>query len=126
MNSMRRSIIVSALTIGTFGIAASPAFASSHTSYAPGGAGKTTYNTSNNHYQIYDTKGDHRAVMVIFYRPGDTALLGFQSCHEGAGDNCPGDLPREVTGPLCMKTGVGLGPNPSSYTFGGEVCVPNA
>ncbi|MGH3802194.1 MAG: hypothetical protein ACRDTD_19070, partial [Pseudonocardiaceae bacterium] len=70
MNSMRRLMVVGALTIGTLGLAASPAFASSHTSSAPGGAGKTTYNTSNNHYQIYDTKGDHRAVAVRFYRPG--------------------------------------------------------
>ena len=95
------------------------------TSYAPDGAAKTAYDTGHNHYQIYDTKADRRAVGVKFYRPGG-ALVGFQSCHEGAGDDCPGDLPRSVTGPLCMQTGVGLGPNPNDYTFGEQVCVPNA
>lgn len=127
MNSTRRLTAICALTIGTLGMAASPAFASSHTSYAPGGAGKTTYNTSNNHYQIYDTKGDHRAVGVLFYRPSQPSVaVGFQSCHEGSGDNCPGDLPGSVSGTLCMRTGVGLGSNPNDYSYGDPVCVSNA
>lgn len=97
------------------------------TSYAPGGAAKTTYNRSDNHYQVYDTKADHRAVAVIFYHPDRPAdFVGFQSCHEGADDDCPGDLPKSVTGPICMKTGMGLGSNPKDYTFGEPVCVPNA
>lgn len=107
MNSIRRLVAVGAMTIGTLGMVASPAFASSHTSYAPSGAGKTTYNTDNNHYKISDTKGDHRAVAVLFYRPGGE-FVGFQSCHEGSGNDCPGDLPGSVSGTLCMLTGVGL------------------
>lgn len=125
MYSMRRLMTIGALTIGTLGMAASPAFASSHTSYAPGGAGKTTYNTSNNHYKISDTKGDHRAVAVVFYRPNGEAV-GFQSCHEGSGDDCPGDLPGSIGGTLCMRTGVGLGSNPKDYSYGDPVCFPNA
>lgn len=119
MNSMRRLMVVGALTIGTLGLAASPAFASP--SSAPGSAGHTTYYSSTNHYRIYDTKADHRAVAVKFYRPGG-AFVGFQSCHEGAGDSCPGDLPRSVGGRLCMQTGVGLGPDPRNYRYGGPVC----
>lgn len=94
---------------------------------APDGAGKTTYNTSSNHYEIYDTKKDRRAVAVIFYRPDRPSDFGgFQSCHEGAGNDCPGDLPDSVTDLLCMKTGVGLGANPAGYAFGEEVCFPSA
>lgn len=97
------------------------------TSSSPDGAGNSVYNTSNNHYQIYDAKKDRRAVAVIFYRSGRLPdFVGFQSCHEGAGNDCPGDLPDSVTGLLCMKTGVGLGANPTGYTFGEEVCFPNA
>ncbi|MGH3923978.1 MAG: hypothetical protein ACRDTT_14105 [Pseudonocardiaceae bacterium] len=97
------------------------------TSYAPGGAGKTTYQADDNHYQIYDTKGDRRAVAVIFYRPDRPSdFVGFQSCHEGSGNDCPGDLPGSVTDLLCMKTGIGLGSHPDGYTFGEQVCVPNA
>jgi hypothetical protein len=95
------------------------------TSYAPDGAGRTLYETNTNHYTIYDIKGDHRAVAVYLDRPnGD--LIGFQSCHEGSGNDCPGDLPGSVTGPLCMKMGVGLGPHPAGYIWGPRVCVPNA
>lgn len=93
------------------------------TSYAPNGAGRTIYETSTNHYTIYDTKGDRRAVAVYFDRPnGD--LVGFQSCHEGNGNDCPGDLRDNGTGPLCMKMGVGLGANPDEYTWGLRVCIP--
>ncbi|MGH3696575.1 MAG: helix-turn-helix domain-containing protein [Pseudonocardiaceae bacterium] len=96
-------------------------------SSAPDGAGNAMYNTNNNHYQIYDTKKDRRAVAVIFYRSDRLPdFVGFQSCHEGAGNDCPGDLSDSVTGLLCMKTGVGLGANPTGYTFGEEVCFPNA
>ena len=127
MNNIRRLMVIGTLATGMLGLAGSPAFASPPTSYAPDGAGKTTYNTSTNHYTIYDTKGDRRAVAVKFYRPGHpSVLVGFQSCHEGNGDNCPGDLPSWVRGPLCMQTGVGLGSNPNSYRFGREVCVRNA
>ncbi len=126
MNSMWRLMAVGAITIAALGLAVPPAFAAtSYTSYAPNGAGKTTYNTSNNHYQIYDTKGDHRAVAVLFYRPGG-AFVGFQSCHEGAGDSCPGDLPGSVSGSLCMSTGVGLGSNPEDFEFGQGACFENA
>ena len=110
--------------IATFVFPAS-AMASPYTAYAPNGAGRTTYETSNNHYTIYDTKGDRRAVAVIFYR-SNGVIEGFQSCHEGNGEDCPGDLPRSVTGPLYMRTGVGLGSNPTGYTYGTPVYIPNA
>lgn len=88
-------------------------------------AGRTTYETGNNHYTIYDTKGDHRAVAVIFENEkGDD--VGFQSCHEGANNNCPGDLPGGVKGKLFMATGVGLGADKKGYTFGPSVEIPNA
>jgi hypothetical protein len=123
MNNIRRLMVVGALATGTLGMATSPAYASSANSYAPDGAGKTMYNPSTNHYQIYDTKGDHRAVGVLFYRPeegGDP--LGFQSCHEGNGNNCPGDLPSSITGQVCMVTGVGLGPDVKNYSWGKQAC----
>lgn len=101
------------------------AMASLHTAHAPNGAGKTTYDTSNNHYTIYDEKGDHRAVAVIFERKDGTDV-GFQSCHEGAGSDCPGDLPSSVRGELYMSMGVGLGPDKSRYTFGPRVRISNA
>lgn len=101
------------------------AMASPYTAYAPGEAGHTIYETSNNHYTIYDTKGDHRAVAVVFEREnGDD--VGFQSCHEGADNSCPGDLPRDVQGKLFMSTGVGLGADKHGYTFGPRVEIPNA
>lgn len=78
--------------------------ASPYGSYAPGSAGKTVYETSSNHYRIHDTRADGRAVAVR------------------NGDSCPGDLPREVTGRLCVKTGVGLGSNPNGYRFGAATC----
>ncbi len=125
MNSMRQLIVIGALIIGTLGITVPSAFADTDSSYGPDGSGRTTYNTSKNHYEIYDTKKDSHAVAVKFYRPGGT-LVGFQSCHEGAGNRCPGDLPKSLSGPLCMKTGVGLGPDQNNYAYGGEVCFQNA
>ncbi len=103
MNSMRSLMIVGALTAGTLGLAVSPASASSHTSTAPGGVGKTVYETGHNDYWIHDTKADNRAVGVIFFRPNG-AVVGFQSCHNGAHEKCRGDLPGWVNGKLCMKT----------------------
>lgn len=101
------------------------ALASTHTAYAPNDAGYTAYETSNNHYTISDTRGDSRAVAVIFEREDGTDV-GFQSCHEGAGNACPGDLPSNVTGELYMATGVGLGSDKSGYDFGSRVRIPNA
>ena len=101
------------------------AMASPYTAPAPNDAGYTRYETSNNSYTIYDTKGDRRAVAVIFERR-DGSDVGFQSCHEGAGNDCPGDLPRSVRGELYMATGVGLGADKSGYNFGPRTRIPNA
>ena len=91
----------------------------------PAAAGRASYETNNNHYTIYDTKGDSRAVAVLFERENGTDV-GFQSCHERSGDNCPGDLPSSVGGKLFMAVGVGLGSDKSGYTFGPLVEIPNA
>ena len=101
------------------------AMASPYTGYAPSGAGRASYETNNNHYTIYDTKWDSRAVAVLFERENGTDV-GFQSCHERSGDNCPGDLPSSVGGKLFMAVGVGLGSDKSGYTFGPLVEIPNA
>lgn len=84
MNNMKRLAIVGTLVTGTLGMVTSPAFSDTDTSHAPDNAGITTYNTNNNHYEIYDTKEDSRAVAVIFYHKNGP-LVGFQSCHEGMG-----------------------------------------
>lgn len=116
-----RAVGVCALAMTAAFVAPSAAMASPVTSYAPGGTGKTTYETSTNHFRIYDTKRDSKAVAVIFYRPSG-ASVGFKSCHEGYRGSCQGDLERWITGRLCMRTGVGLGTHPRNYTYGGAKC----
>jgi len=95
------------------------------TSYAPNSAGHTLYDTSTNYYSIYDTKGDRRAVAIYLDRPNGS-LVGFHPCHEGNGNDCSGGLPGSVTGPLCMKMGVGLGSHPAEFTWGPRICISNA
>lgn len=101
------------------------AMASPYTADAPDNAGSTTYETGNNHYTIYDTKGDGQAVAVIFELEDGTDV-GFQSCHEGSGGDCPGDLSGSVEGKLFMATGVGLGAHKTGYAFGPRVKIPDA
>jgi len=125
VNSVSRNSAAGEQSVPTLPTDGLAEVASAPTAYAPNGAGRTTYQTSNGHYTIYDTRGDRRAVAVIFER-ANGANVGFQSCHEGAGNDCPGDLPSTVRGELYMATGVGLGSHKSGYTFGPRVRVPGA
>lgn len=136
MNSVRRLTAVGSLTIGTLvqmlGLGVPTAFAaSSYTSYEPNGsytssasndAGRTTYYTDNSHYQIYDTLADRLAVGVLFYSQENQTFRLFHECDVGAGNNCPGNLPPGIAGPLCMATGVGRGTVAETYEYGQPVC----
>ncbi|MFC0111771.1 hypothetical protein [Kibdelosporangium aridum] len=129
---MRKLLTLCGITAALFAGAASGAAAqesadvlATYTAWGPGRASSATYNNANNHYVIRDRASDNRAVAVIFQR-ANGVIVGFQSCHEGAGQSCPGDLPRTVTGRLYMRAGVGLGPNPTGYRWGAAVVIPNA
>lgn len=124
MNNIRRLTAVGFLVIGTLGLGVPAAFAVSvYDSYARDNAGKTTYNTDSRHYEISNIKSDPLAVGVFFYNQDQQSTFRlFHECGTGPGTNCPGDLPKGVTGKLCMATGLGHGTDPNNYEYGQPVC----
>lgn len=137
MDSIQCLAMVTTLTIGTLGLGTSTSFpASSHASHmsenyqisyaSEFSAGYTQYNTEDNSYRIYDTKGDSLGVGVLFYieenenreNSNRNNPLIFDSCNEGPhATGCVGNLsaklPEGNKGKtvLCMETAVAKNPD---------------
>lgn len=124
MNNIRRLTAIGFLIIGTLGLGAPMAFAVSvYSSYTRDKVGITTYNTDTRHYEIFNIKSDRLTVGVRFYNQDKQPIFRtFHTCDTGPGTNCPGDLPKGVTGTLCMATGLGSGTDPNNYEYGRPVC----
>ena len=124
MNSIGRLTAIGFLIIGTLELGAPAAFAvSSYDSYARDNFGKTTYNTDSRHYEISNIKSDRLAVGVLFYNQDKQFTFRiFLPCDTGPGTSCSGDLPKGVTGRLCMSTGLGRGNDEKNYEYGQPVC----
>jgi hypothetical protein len=124
MNNIRLLTTIGFLIVGTLGLGAPTAFAVSlYDSYARDNVGKTTYNTDSRRYEISNIKSDRLTVGVLFHNQDkQPTFRSFHTCNTGPGTNCQGDLPKGVTGTLCMATGLGSGTDPNNYEYGQPVC----